>query len=127
MDRIQSCEASDAAWFFWFAYPGHSRTTTLSVYRRAIATVSSVLPESTTMISSAQAADASARPMSPASFLVMTVTETFGTQGSLLELRIADCGLRIADCGLERLEAKTLKSQISSLNSQDRRVLSFET
>src|SRR5262245_52467543 len=115
MDRIQSCEASDAAWFFWIAYPGHSRTTTLSVYRRAIATVSSVLPESTTMISSAQAADASARPMSPASFLVMTVTETFGTQGSLLELRIADCGLRIADWRGWRRKLSNLKSQVSTL------------
>jgi hypothetical protein len=31
--------------------------------------------------------------MSPASFLVMTVTETFGTQG----VYIADCKLQIAD------------------------------
>src|SRR5713101_6023061 len=65
-------------------YPGHSRTTTRSVYRRAMATVSSVLSESTTTISSAQATDASAWPISAASFLVMTVTESFGTQRSLL-------------------------------------------
>ena len=46
-----------------------------------MATVSSVLCESTTMSSSAQDADASASPMSAASFLVMTVTDTFGTVG----------------------------------------------
>ncbi len=56
-----------------------------SVCWRAMATVSSVLCESTTTISSAQATDASASPISAASFLVMTVTESFGTAGSVLE------------------------------------------
>ena len=61
--------------------PSQSWTTTRSVYRRAIATVSSVLCESTTTISSAQATDASAAPRSAASFLATTVTESFGTRG----------------------------------------------
>ena len=54
---------------------------TRSVCCRAMATVSSVLIESTTMISSAQATDFSASPISAASFMVMIVTETFGTRG----------------------------------------------
>jgi hypothetical protein len=48
-----------------------------------MATVSSLLPESTTMRSSAHETDWSAAAMSPASFFVMTVTESFGTGGSL--------------------------------------------
>ena len=44
-----------------------------------MATVSSVLSESTTTISSAQRTDANALPMSAASFLVMIVTDSFGT------------------------------------------------
>jgi hypothetical protein len=40
-----------------------------------------VLRESTTIRSSAHATDRSASPTSPASFLVMTVTESFGTRG----------------------------------------------
>ena len=78
-ESIQSWLASEAAKFFCAGYPGHSRTTTRSVYRRAIATVSSVLSESTTMSSSAQDTDDSASPISAASFFVITVTETFGT------------------------------------------------
>ena len=54
---------------------------TRSVNWRARATVSSVLSASTTTISSAQATEASAASMLAASFLVMTVTETFGTSG----------------------------------------------
>jgi hypothetical protein len=50
-----------------------------------MATVSSVLCESTTTISSAHDTDASAAPMSAASFLVMTVTESFGTARSVTE------------------------------------------
>src|SRR5256885_2470188 len=46
-----------------------------------MATVASLLSESTTTISSAQATDFSASPMSVASFLVMTVTDSFGTEG----------------------------------------------
>src|SRR5262245_7298481 len=71
-------------------YPGHSRTTTWSVCRRAIATVSSVLHESTTMSSSAHATDASASPTSAASFLVMTVTESFGTRGKVKTLKLKE-------------------------------------
>ena len=80
-DRIQSWLAIDAAKFFCATYPGHGRTTTRSVNCFARATVSSVLSESTTMISSAQVTDASALPMSAASFLVMTVTDSFATPG----------------------------------------------
>src|SRR3954464_8511238 len=92
-------------------YPGHARTSTRCVNRRAMATVSSVLCESTTTISSAQATDAKASAMSAASFLVMTVTETGGTRaevysGSLrgdgawglglaLRLEAEACGLRL--------------------------------
>jgi hypothetical protein len=54
---------------------------TRSVYCRAMATVSSLLAESTTRISSAQATDRNASAMSAASFRVMTVTESFGTRG----------------------------------------------
>ncbi len=43
--------------------------------------VSSVLSESTTITSSAQATDARAAPMSAASFFVMMVTDSFGTPG----------------------------------------------
>src|SRR6185436_4805416 len=71
-------------------YPGHSRTTTRSVCSRAIAAVSSVLHESTTMSSSAHATDASASPTSAASFLVMTVTESFGTRGKVKTLKLKE-------------------------------------
>jgi len=47
-------------------------------------TVSSLLSESTTTSSSAQATDVSAAAMSAASFLVMTVTDSFGTGGVYL-------------------------------------------
>src|SRR4051794_37069800 len=63
-----------------------------------MATVSSVLRESTTTISSAQATDASASAMSAASFLVMTVTESFGTAG--VYSGIGNSGLGIGDSGL---------------------------
>src|SRR6266487_3608181 len=49
-----------------------------------MATVASVLSESTTMISSAQAIDASASPMSAASLRVMIVTESLGTRAVYL-------------------------------------------
>ena len=52
-----------------------------------MATVSSVLPESTTMRSSAHDTESSAAAMSPASFFVMMVTESFGTGGSVIEAR----------------------------------------
>src|SRR5438094_586832 len=45
-----------------------------------MAAVSSVLSESTTMISSAQATDCRASPMSAASSLAMIVTDSFGTR-----------------------------------------------
>ena len=57
-----------------------SRCVHLSI--GAIATVSSVLPQSTTMISSAQAALSMASAMWSASLRVMMVTETFGTPAS---------------------------------------------
>src|SRR5262245_42844672 len=65
--------------------PFQSRSTTRVACRRARATVSSVLCESTTTISSAQETDESAASMSAASFLVMTVTESFGTARSVTE------------------------------------------
>jgi hypothetical protein len=46
-----------------------------------MATVSSVLPESTTTTSSAHAALSIAAPICAASFSVMMVTETLGTTG----------------------------------------------
>ena len=51
---------------------------------RAIAIVSSVLSESTTTISSAQATESIASATWAASFLVMIVTESFGTAGVYL-------------------------------------------
>ena len=54
---------------------------TRSVNCRARATVSSVLSASTTTISSAHETDASAASIFAASFLVITVTEIFGTNG----------------------------------------------
>src|SRR5471032_1982016 len=65
-------------------WPSQSWTTTRSVYWRAMADVSSVLWESTTTISSAQATDVRAEPRSAASFLATTVTESFGTGGVYL-------------------------------------------
>ena len=59
--------------------PFHGRTYTRSVNWRAIATVSSVLSASTTMISSAQERDVSASAIASASFFVMTMAETGGT------------------------------------------------
>src|SRR5436309_15040883 len=50
---------------------------------------------STTMRSSAQATESSAAAMSAASFFVMTVTETFGTEGSLVEARGWRLGARM--------------------------------
>ena len=56
---------------------------TRSVNCRAMATVSSVLSESTTTISSAQRTDSSAAAMLLASLRVMTVTVTFCTGNSV--------------------------------------------
>src|SRR5262245_6079010 len=101
-ERIQSLVASEAAKFFCATYPGQGRTTTRSVTWRASATVSSVLSESTTMISSAQRTEASAAWMCADSFLVMTVTESFGTAGSVLEGRKGQEGRE----GQERQEGR---------------------
>ena len=61
---------------------GPARVSTRTPFDRAMATVSSVLPESTTMISSAQEALSMAAAMWSASLRVMMVTETFGTPES---------------------------------------------
>src|SRR3989442_15432120 len=53
-----------------------------------MAAVSSVLHESTTIRSSAQATESSAAAMSAASFFVMTVTETFATAGVYVTLHL---------------------------------------
>src|SRR5512139_3992335 len=55
--------------------PGQSRTCTCGVNSRQSSTVLSVLPESTTMISSAQATDCRHSRMLAASFLVMMMTD----------------------------------------------------
>ena len=84
-DRIQSCEAQRGGVVLLRAV---ARATPASRRARcscrAIAAVSSVLSESTTTISSAQATDASAASRFAASFRVMTVTVSFGTDGSVL-------------------------------------------
>ena len=51
--------------------------------------------ESTTTISSAHATDASAAPMSAASFLVMTVTESFGTRAECTCGRVGQVGREV--------------------------------
>jgi hypothetical protein len=53
-------------------------------FARGMATVSSVRPESTMMVSSAQEALSMAAVMWSASLRVMMVTETFGTPGILI-------------------------------------------
>ena len=58
------------------------RDSTRTPLAAAIATVSSVLPQSTTMISSAHDALSMAAPIWAASFLVMMVTVTRGTEES---------------------------------------------
>jgi hypothetical protein len=58
----------------------------VALYRRAMSAVSSALPESTTTISSAQETESSAAARFRDSSLVMTVTETAGTDGMLSEV-----------------------------------------
>ena len=79
---------------------------------RAMATVSSVLPQSTTTISSAQTALSMAAPMWSASFMVMMVTVTGGTGGILpsgFGLRLRARGLRLL--GLTRPGARSLQPE----------------
>src|SRR4051812_30826041 len=102
--------------------PGHARTSTRWVNRRAMATVSSVLCESTTTISSAQATDAKASPISAASFLVMTVTETGGTRAEVYSGSLRGTGLGAWGSGLAlRLEAEACGLRLEAdADSQER-------
>src|SRR5580692_3341755 len=88
-----------------------------------MATVSSVLIESTTMSSSAQATDLRAPSMSVASFLVMTVTERFGTGGVYYCRTIAVPAWMAPDPALvagplPSLERLTLRGQAVDLERQ---------
>src|SRR4051794_20268555 len=76
IERIQSCAARSAARFFCWGKPGQPSTKTRAPARRAMSAVASVLPASTTTISSAHATEASAASSRAASFFVMMVTET---------------------------------------------------
>ena len=60
---------------------------TVAPFVRAISVVPSVLPESTTTISSAHRTLSMAAPMCSASFSVMMVTDSLGTGGFLPERR----------------------------------------
>src|SRR5688572_25211772 len=64
---------------------------TAAPFARAISVVASVLPESTTRISSAHATLSIAAPMCAASLSVMMVTDTFGTGGILPERCLLHC------------------------------------
>src|SRR5262245_65878980 len=62
-------------------------------------TVSSVLSESTTTISSAQATDSRAAAICAASFFAMTVTESFGTVPSVTWGALGQVGQVGSACG----------------------------
>src|SRR5581483_3350944 len=110
-------------------YPGHSRTTMRSVCCRAMATVSSVLIASTSTMSSANRTDASAASMSAASFLVMTVTESFGTVRSISKRasRAGAGGVTAGPGRLSRREGDAVASPCPArltplLRADDRRI-----
>src|SRR5437867_4552115 len=71
MMRIQSAVACSMPKFFCGPYPGHGRTKTLSVNRRASSTVRSVLHASTTTISSAHCKVSRQARIFASSFLVI--------------------------------------------------------
>src|SRR5690606_22359731 len=77
MESTQSLVARSRARFFCGPKPGQSSvTTTLAPILSAMSRVASVLPESTTTISSANATDSRHSAMCAASFKVMMMTET---------------------------------------------------
>ena len=78
MDSTQSPVARSTARFFCGPKPGQSLvTSTRAPSARASSTVPSVLPESTTMNSSAKSTDLRHLAMLAASFLVMMMTDSF--------------------------------------------------
>ena len=74
MHSTQSVVACSSAKFFCATYPGQARSMTRAPAARAIPTVRSVLPESTTTISSAKATEARQPPMRSSSSWAMTQT-----------------------------------------------------
>ena len=76
-DSTQSPVARSSARFFCGPNPGQSAVTvTFAPSSRAISTVRSVLPESTTTISSAKATERSARAMDASSSFAIRMTES---------------------------------------------------
>src|SRR5271170_3559619 len=78
MESTQSPCASDRATFFWAPKPAHALVVTCAPQPPAIATVSSVLPLSTTMRSSQKATLCRHAAMFFASFLVMMIALSLG-------------------------------------------------
>ena len=77
-ERIQSPVAASRARFFWGPNPGQSGVTiTFAPKSLAISAVPSVLPESTTIHSSAKATLSRQAWMWVASFFVMMTTDSF--------------------------------------------------
>jgi hypothetical protein len=74
--------AIDTAYCFWRPNPSHSRGSTRAPWRRAISTVPSVLPESTTRISSAKPTLARHAPSCAAALSVMTATVSGSLSGA---------------------------------------------
>ena len=77
MDSTQSPVARSTARFFCGPKPGQSLVTSRARAQRGSSTVPSVLPESTTMNSSAKSTDLRHLAMLAASFLVMMMTDSF--------------------------------------------------
>ena len=77
MDSTQSPVARSTARFFCGPKPGQSLVTSTRAPSAASSTVPSVLPESTTMNSSAKSTDLRHLAMLAASFLVMMMTDSF--------------------------------------------------
>ena len=103
----QRPRASASARFFCAPKPGQSGViSTRAPSRRAIATVSSVLPLSTTTISPAKATERRQRSSRAASSRVMTTTDSSGTGMALPERAALDSresegsvmGMQGADC-----------------------------
>src|SRR3989442_148387 len=126
-ENTQSCDASDAAWFFWSTYPVHARVLTEAPFARAMSRVPSLLPESTTITSSAHEALSMAPAMWSASLRVMMVTETPGTRGIIADCRLLLFSLQSAICLLQlplrranrRVGGRTRRGDTASADGAD--------
>ncbi len=99
--------------FFCAANPGHARSITVAPKLRAISTVLSVDPESTTTISPAQPTEASVRGRFSASFSVTIATESNGMSCGLSPCTGVYWSATVSSCNCSRSSLSVSASSVS--------------